>query len=154
MKMTQKQLARIQFADWLAENHPDIYSQAISTMDQATAQLGQWNLFSDTQSTQTATPKVETKSGWETFADTVSKLGTAYLGYRQQKELIDINVERAKQGMPPIDAAQMAPVVRTQIGIDPETASRIASSAGEKMNVGLLAIGGIALLALMMMRKR
>jgi hypothetical protein len=43
---------------------------------------------------------------------------SALTGIYQQKQLIDINVERAKQGLPPISAANIAPTVNVGLPAD------------------------------------
>ena len=120
--------ARVQFADWLKETHPDIFARALRIAENATnnnAGLGQIE-------------PAPTKSFWEKFGDAAVGLGTTFLSLKNQRDVMKINLERAKAGQPPIDAATSAPVVRTQVDISPELTNRLMSNVGSGMNRMLL----------------
>ena len=141
--MTQAQ-ARVQFADWLKMNHPAIFSQAIKIAENATNQnagLGQMG-----PPVPTATIAVPTQSFWEKFSDAAVGLGTTYLTLENQKRAMKINLERAQAGLPPIDAATSAPVVRVQTDLSPELTNRLMSNVGSGLNRMLL-LGAAAVAA-------
>ena len=138
--MTQAQ-ARVQFADWLKETHPLIFQRAIeiaANSENALAGLGE-----------------EAKeSFWSKFQTAALGLGTTYLTLKNQRDAMKINLARAQAGQPPIDMATSAPVVRTQIDISPDLASKLISTAGEGINQTLLIAGAGLLAVLFFMRKR
>lgn len=131
-----KAQARIQFANWLKENHPNIFNAAIK-------KAGAGELGAD---------EPATKSFWQKFTDAATGLGTTYLALRNQKEAMKINLARAQAGQPPIDVASSAPVVRTQVDLSPQLQSRLISTAGEGLNKTLL-YGGLAFLGFLMFKK-
>ncbi len=130
--------SRVQFADWLREKHPDLYEKAIAYAKGAKAPPGLG---------------AEEQSFWQKFTEGAAALGTTYLSLKNQRDAMKINVERAQQGLPPIDTAVGAPVVRTQVSIDPAIARQLASTAGEGINKMLL-FGGAALIALLLFMKK
>lgn len=60
-------------------------------------------------------------------------------GAWQQQQLFDLNIERAKRGLAPISSAQFAPTYN--VGVSPQLQQ-------------ILLFGGIALLAVLMLRRR
>jgi hypothetical protein len=117
--------SRVQFADWLKTNHPEIFQRAIAVAEKnsvALAGLGE----------------EPTKSFWEKFTEAAAGIGTTYLTLKNQRDAMKINLERAQQGLPPIDAATSAPVIRTQVDLSPELTTRLVSTAGEGINKMLL----------------
>jgi len=126
--------ARVQFADWLKSEHPQIFAAAIKKAGEG--ELG------DTH----------TQSFWQKFTTAATGLGTTYLALRNQREAMKINLERAKAGQPPIDIATSAPVVRTQVDISPELTSRLISTAGEGLNRTMI-YAGLGVLAFLAFRK-
>jgi len=132
--------ARIQFADWLKTNHPEIFQKAVNIAE---------------QQTQKALNGLGEDSGgsfWDKFSKAAMGIGTTYLSLKNQKDAMKINLARAQQGLPPIDAATSAPVVRTQVDMSPELQSRLLSTAGSGMNKILL-YGGLGLVAFLAMKK-
>lgn len=71
---------------------------------------------------------------WQTATRILSALSMT----QQQRELMKINIERAKQGLPPIDIAQYTGV-GVQVGVSPQTQQ-------------LITYGGLALLAFLVFR--
>lgn len=71
---------------------------------------------------------------WQTATRILSALSMS----QQQRELMKINIERAKQGLPPLDIAQYAGV-GVQVGVSPQTQQ-------------LITYGGLALLAFLVFR--
>lgn len=137
--MTQAQ-ARIQFADWMNRTYPDLWNAAIRTAETksgpAPSGLGE-----------------ETTSFWQKVGTALTGLGTTYLTLKNQRDAMEINLQRAQQGLPPIDMATSAPVIRTQIDIDPALATKLASNLGSSVTRNMMIIGAVALAALFFMRK-
>lgn len=115
--------------------------------------LGQWD-FDFLAPVQTATTEVVEKSFWQKFLDGAIGAGTAYLSLKNQKDILALNIERAKIGQPPLDAAATAPVIRTQVEIAPETARNLVAGIGAGINQNLLIIGGVALVALFLIMRK
>jgi len=124
--------ARVQFADWLKTEHPELFRKAVAAASKS--ELGQ------------ETTQQPTKSFWQKFSEAAAGLGTTYLSLKNQRDAMKMNLERAKQGLPPIDAATAAPVVRTQVDVSPQLAQKLVDTAGEGINKTLL-LAGLAIAA-------
>lgn len=155
---------RVQFADWLKRTMPEVFEQAVAQAD-AQAELvaakqagifdtglGQWEDYTDPWAAPTTT--TETRSWWEKFTDAIIPIGTSILTLKNQKDMLALNIERAKAGLPPLDPGMTAPVIRTQIDIDPELARRLASNVGSSINKGMLMFGAIAVVALFLFMRK
>jgi len=77
--------------------------------------------------------KQEQKPG-ETWADTAIRIATSLSLGIQQLKFMQLNVDRARRGEPPIDAAQYSGAY-VNVGLNPET-QRLVTYAG----IGLLAL--------------
>lgn len=55
----------------------------------------------------------------DSLISSAEKLGTAYLGYEQAKDINELNMQLVAQGKQPIEQASIAPQVR--VGIAPDT---------------------------------
>lgn len=81
------------------------------------------------------TNQVTQTDPWGKWADLIGVGVTAY----NQQQLLEVNVERAKQGLPPISASEIAPTVN--VGISPEIKQ-------------LLIMGGVGLLLLFLLTRK
>jgi len=138
--MNQAQ-ARIDFAQWLKNEHPALFERAIaiaqnSTPDALPPGLG-----------------AEGEGFWSKFSKAAMGLGTTYLALKNQRDAMKINLQRAQAGQPPIDAATSAPVVRTQVDLSPELTTRLVSTAGAGINKTLMLVGAGLVAFLLFMRK-
>lgn len=128
--------ARIQFMKWVQDSFPALAAAAIDYAD---------------------TPTVNGLGAEESFWSKLSKglvgLGSTYLALKNQREALKINLERAKMGQPPIDMASTAPVIRTQVEIDPALASKLATRIGGGINTTMLMMGAGLLALLFFMKK-
>ena len=124
--------ARLQFADWLKTNHPVIFQRALAIAEKNKATLEGLG--------EEAKP-----SFWQRFSEAAAGLGVTYLTLKNQRDAMRINLQRAQSGLPPIDVATSAPVIRTQVDLSPELTSRLVSTAGEGINKTLLLVAaGVA----------
>lgn len=150
--INKAEAARMQFVTWLKNTHPELYAEAVKRTEA-------WREKMAAASGRPATIEGlnettgESQSWWEKLTETVTTLGTSYLSYKNQQDAIEINLERAQQGLPPIDMSQSAPVVRTQIDVTPEIAERLRQTSGEVMKKTLL-IAGAGLAAVLLLRKK
>lgn len=120
--------ARIQFMAWVQDSFPALAAAAIDYADTpGAAGLGAEHSF------------------WSKLTSGLTSLGTTYLALDNQRKALKINLERAKTGQPPIDMASTAPVIRTQVEIDPALASKLASGIGGGINTTMLLVGAAAL---------
>lgn len=75
----------------------------------------------------------------ESWTDVLPRALTALVATEQQRQILKIQVERAKQGLPPLDASQFG--VGVNVGLSPEITK-------------MLAVGGAALLAVIYLTRK
>ena len=134
--------ARVQFAQWLKDNHPALFARAIAIAENSTNGLGQMG-----------PPAPSGGSFWDKFQKAALGLGTTYLALKNQRDAKKINIERAKAGQPPIDVATSAPVIRTVVDMSPELTNRLVSSVGGALQMPLI-LGGLAVVALLFFMRK
>ena len=130
-------------------NFPDLWNAAVRTAENESGNADQLNGLG-----QEAGPPAPTQSFWEKVGGALTGLGTTYLSLKNQRDAMAINLERAKQGLPPLDVATSAPVIRTQVDIDPQLANRLASNLGSSMTRNMMIIGAVVLAFLFIQKKR
>lgn len=147
LNLNRTQLARAQFLTWLKQREPVVFRQALQHAETAkahfVAQSGNPAALSGLGLTTTKEggAVVESKNWWQSLAEGITQAGTAYLAYKGQKAAIDLNLQRAQQGLPPIDVSRYtAPTVRTQVDVSPEILARLREGGTNT----LLLVGGIA----------
>lgn len=95
------------------------------------------------------------------LVSTVKDVAPAVINMAAQRKVINLQIERAKQGLPPLDTAQYSPTIKVSPELTPETeaaAQRVAietvkQGIGE-MKIPLLAIAGLLGAFLFMSRRR
>lgn len=98
----------------------------------------------------TSTTATTTEKPWYMEAlDFAKEAVPAYLAYDAQKDLMDLNMERAKQGLDPIDPGLTAPQVTLQHQLPPETRGLIDQM---KMGGNILLWGALGLGAFFLVR--
>jgi hypothetical protein len=144
--LTPTELAKAQFLTWLKQTHPAVFRHALEVAETAKAsfaeQSGNGAALSGLGWTMGANGTVvaEPKTWWQSLAEGITQAGTAYLAYKGQKANIELNMQRAQQGLPPIDYSRYnAPTVRTQVDVSPEILARLREGG---MNT-LLLVGGV-----------
>lgn len=139
--------ARIQFTQWVKDTHPDLFAAALHKAEQwrqsVAASTGNPAALNGMGADDSAPT-----SFWSKFADGLTSLGTAYLGYKGQQQVLETNIQRAQMGLPPIDPATGAPTVRTAISLSPELQARLG---GGVANIAIW--GGAALLGIFLLKK-
>lgn len=149
--------AKIQFAAWLKQTYPTLYKRAATAADKAlaarTEAMEKVTIKKANGKTLSGLGQAETeakKSWFGNFLDSAVSLGSAYLSLKNQQDQLQINAQRAAQGLPPIDIAG-APVLRTQVELPPETVDKITAGAGLQVNKILL-FAGIGIAAYMLLK--
>ena len=82
----------------------------------------------------------QTQVPGESWIDTLTKLATAITMTAQQRQLMQLNIERAKKGLPPMDITSYSGV-GVNVGLSPDTKN-------------LLIYGGIALVAVFFLTRK
>jgi hypothetical protein len=108
------------FVQWVERKHPKLYQAALNK-------------------TGGGLSGEDDSSWWSGFTESLVELGPAYLGYKKQKQEMDIELARAKAGLPPSGyPVQTPPVVRRQ----------------SNPYLMPIMIGGVALVAIFLLKKR
>lgn len=135
------------FVQWLRKTQPRLYALAKQRIGEPPTGLGALG--------QEATTTTNGGTWFSNLTDTLSTLATTYLPYKQQKDLLDVQLERARQGLPPLDTSQYATAV--QVGLDPEQTRAALQQAGgaavDFMTQPMVLMAGAGLLLLVMMRR-
>lgn len=130
--------ARAAFITWLRDTNPEAYQAAMKRASSGSS-LGD-------------TAPASTGFDWKKFIDAATAATTAVFQTKAQRDMLKVNIERAKAGLPPMDTSFAAPVIRTQFDVSPEVAQSLQQSAqAGMMNIAL--IGGAALIAFMLLRR-
>ena len=134
--------SKLQFLTWVQKRFPDLYAAAMERAESEEFSDQLAGLGEDEPKT----------SFWSKVGGALTGLGTTYLTLKNQRDAMKLNLQRAQQGLPPVDIGATAPVVRTEIDLPPDVVSKLTSEAGMNVNKVLL-FGGAALVAFMLMRK-
>lgn len=129
------------FLDWLKKRYPSVYDKAVNDGDVIPADLG--DFWSDLKHRVTSTTSqavddkmkaAQSQSGGINYA----QIATAIVQARANDKLIKLNIKRAEQGLPPIDAtsAGAAPTLALDVGSNLKT-------------FGLIGLGILALVLLL-----
>lgn len=123
-----KPAAAEKFLAWVSAMHPKLFDAALKRANaRASSTLGQVDA------------KAASEPGpLDRLLTTIQTLAPVYLQAKAQKELLDVQMDRARQGLPPLDPRQYAPAVN--LSVDPN----LMTDVGERMRP-LLIYGGIAL---------
>jgi len=65
-------------------------------------------------------------TGWQSTLDNLLRAGQAYLTLEQQRELQRINIERASQGLAPLDVSQYG--MGVNVGVSNETSKLVKTA--------------------------
>lgn len=146
---TQANQNRRQFINWLRKNEPLIYKVAARRQELKSANgLG------------------EVKAAGTSWSDTISNIfetvgtvGPSIIQTKQQYDLIKMQMERAKKGLPPADVSSVSPTITVRTDISPESEASITRIAQESLKSGIgtfgpWLIGGAALVGALIFLKR
>lgn len=155
--MASNTLAQRQFLVWLKNNDPFLYRTAIKA---AEIRAGKTNPL-DGLGFDWGSIASSVGTTFNNVAKSIGDLAPTYLQYKQQKDVIKMQLKRAEQGLPPANVEDYSPVVRIAPQITPETEaaiSRVATQsvkqAGNKMIYPIIGVGVLALILLVKKRGR
>lgn len=110
--------ARGEYVKWVANNFPDLYDAALAYSGDALNGLGQ----------ETTPTTADSGSSWGGLIDAFKTLAPEYLKYQQQKKIMKMQQDRADRGLPPLETGQIAPTVRVQPELTPETKAELMAT--------------------------
>ena len=139
----QKSRAKKQFLTWLKNNEPFVYRVARRRGELINPQLNgmgaiDWgNLFSQA-------------------TETIKNLAPAYLQTKQQKQIMDMQMKRAEQGLPPANIIDYTPAIKIEPSITPDTQRAITEVAKDTItsSISKLAIPAAIIGAVLLLKKR
>ena len=93
------------------------------------------------------------------IVDTVKNVAPSLIQLSSQKKILDMQIKRAEQGLPPLDAAQYSPTIKVEAAISPESEEAAKRIAIETSKQGIselkpIFFGALLLGALMLLRKK
>jgi len=131
----RKTRATMQFASWLRKFHPEMYAAvmermggreappagALNQLAESWNMLGQIDPFGGIGVATTTTTTVDGTAWYSDILAFAKEAVPAYLAYDAQKDLMSLNLERARQGQEPIDPGLVAAQIRVVHDLPPET---------------------------------
>lgn len=70
------------------------------------------------------------------WGDRISKLAAQYMQFDTQKRILDLNIKRAEQGLPPVDSGTLAPSVN--FGLTSDTRQMMFWAIGGIVAIGII----------------
>ena len=118
----QKIRDRRQFINWLKRWSPKLYADAKAKADlveQGEATLGGLGGW------------------WDSFTESLTDLGGKYVQFQTQKEILDAQMERMRQGLPPLQTSEYAPTIaiKPDAGTTREITGAIGAGFGSLLHV-------------------
>lgn len=157
--------AAMQFTAWLQKYSPELHAALMERVGEppAAGALGQlaesWDMLGQIDPFGGVGAPTETTTGngqWDWAKELLSSgieaaktIVPQVLQYKTQQQILDMNVERAKAGLPPIDPGVIAPQVKVIHDVAPEFRPAILAAGGMG---NMLLWGGLALGAFMLVR--
>ena len=141
--MNKQMQAKIEFVKWLRDNDPFLFNVAVKRHQMLTQNVGGLGFsFSDLNFADIAT----------TITDTVKSVAPALVQYKAQSKILKMQLDRARQGLPPADVETYTPVIKTEVSASPEMERAATRVAQESIRTGfgefsklmpLIIIGGL-----------
>ena len=123
-----------------------LFRSLVEATDQTNA-MGGYGLGAHAVAKPIATPPK--KSWWNNFTTAVGDVGGKFLQYKSQQKVLRLQLQRAKQGLPPLDMRRLAPVIKVQ----PELSPEMVDDMKKYMVPAAIGVGAVVLI-LFMSRKR
>ena len=131
-KLEIKKVNRAKFLSWVKSRHPKIYRMALLRAGSRSGRLSGLGQ--------------ETESWWSKMATGIQEMIPAALQYRQQKDIMKMQLQRAQAGLPPANVADYTPVLKIETELAPETRAAFIDQLGKPVIFGALALGAFLLL--------
>lgn len=111
------------FVGWLAATHPALYNRvAVSVPNQLNAIESMGASGSHLMGDAPTTAPSVSGTALQQFVSTVAQAGAAVLPLIQQQKVLKLQLQRAQQGLPPLDVgAYIDPNAGLNVGINPAT---------------------------------
>lgn len=74
---------------------------------------------------------------WNTLVETARDVLPTVVSMPLQKKILDVQIKRAEQGMPPLDAAQYVAPIKVQAEISPESEKALTRIAQDSTKTGI-----------------
>lgn len=142
---TMAKPSEIAFAKWLQRNDPFLFDIAKKRVEiQKSGTINGLGFLTDINWGDLAKSAVET----------VKNIAPSLVQYKAQSKLLKTQLKRAETGLPPLNAAEYAPVLKVEPSLSPETEAAAARIATQSVNsafsnfgqmLPMLAIGGAAI---------
>ena len=118
--------SNIAFAKWLQKNDPFLFEVAVKAAELKKAQAvgGLFDFVGD----------INWSEIGNSVVDTVTKVAPAVVQYKTQAAALKLNMQRAKQGLPPVDTTAYQPTVKIAAEITPENEAAINRIAAQAVN--------------------
>lgn len=117
--MTKKQSKKL-YVIWVKKNFPKLYRAALVS-NAGNGMGGGWDWL-------------------DNITESITSLAPKYIQYKQQKKVMKMQMDRAKQGLPPANVADYAPVIKTQIDLAPETRKELIDAGSTSLKEMVLPI--------------
>lgn len=141
-----------EFIEWVRRNDPFLYGvgQKVYDMTEAGTELGFINIGGLFRSIGTAATHL---------GKTAANIAPKILQYRQQKRVMDMQIKRAEQGLPPANVQDYTPAVKIAPEITPEAERAMTNVAVKTVRettsgAAKWLIPGIGIALLLMGRRR
>lgn len=141
--------AKKDYLKWMQQNEPFIYEVAMQRLRNENSNLSGWADFG-----------ASIGKAFSTVTNTVSNLAPTYLQYKQQKKVMDMQMRRAEQGLPPANVEDYTPAVKVRVDASPETQQAIQTAAVQATQTGIdkmmpvFLLGGVGIIAMLMLKKK
>lgn len=129
--------AKLQFLANVKDKYPQLYRAALTkpgsvglsglgtTVEEMIAAQNAGTDFPNPLNTATSSASTDTAVPWYTnilnsAIDTIKQLTPVYVGTQQAKTCIQVNAERAKSGLSPIDCASGGLAPQVSVGVSPD----------------------------------
>jgi hypothetical protein len=153
------------FLDWFRNQHPFVYDHAMNVIGASSVTLsglgrpaggrtlsglgrprgGLLSGLGDDAAASDPSAAPAPASTTSSLLDSLKSIAAPLIQSYQQQQLFNMNVDRAKQNLPPISADQMAAGVGVNVGLSPATKQLVIW--------GLIGVGGLQLISALTRRR-
>lgn len=145
--------SQAQFIEWVKQNQPNIYNVAVKMHALKNGEMAIHGIVE-----YEPLGAIALGSFFSTIADAVGKLAPSLIAAKSQRDIVKVQLERAKQGLPPMNTSDFAPVVKVQTDItsgNEDALTRIATQTADNtlQKYGIYIAGGLVALLFFMRKK-